>query len=40
MFKEFYGLTMKETIRTWCVMECVIGICGILGILALNAIIS
>lgn len=40
MFKEFYGLTIRETIRTWCVMECVIGVCGIAGILILNAIIS
>jgi Gnt-I system high-affinity gluconate transporter len=39
MFKEFFGLTIKETVRTWCVMECAIGVCGILGVLALNAIL-
>jgi Gnt-I system high-affinity gluconate transporter len=38
MFKEFFNLTVKETVRSWCVLETIISVCGIAGVLALNAL--
>ena len=39
MFKEYFNLSVKETLRTWTVMETLVGIMGLLGVLALNTII-
>lgn len=38
MFKEFFNLSVKETVRSWCVLETIISVCGIAGVLALNAL--
>ena len=39
MFKEYFNLTVKETLSTWTVMETLVGIMGLLGVLVLNTII-
>jgi Gnt-I system high-affinity gluconate transporter len=39
MFKEFFNLTVKETVRSWCVMETAIAVMGVIGVLAINAFI-
>lgn len=39
MFKEYFNLTMKDTFRSWAVMESIVGIVGLLGVLLLNQII-
>ena len=39
LFKEFFGLSVKQTVRTWCVLETIISVMGLLGVLALDAII-
>lgn len=39
MFKEFFNLSVKETIRSWCVMEIAISVMGLIGVLALNVFI-
>lgn len=39
MFKEFFNLTVKETVRSWCVMSTGIAVMGLIGVLALNGII-
>jgi Gnt-I system high-affinity gluconate transporter/Gnt-II system L-idonate transporter len=36
MFKEYLGLSIKDTFRTWTVMETIIGVVGLLGVLVLN----
>jgi gluconate transporter len=36
MFKEYFGLSLKDTFRTWTTMESVIGLVGLAGILLLN----
>ena len=36
MFKEFFGLTLKQTFLSWTVMETTISVLGLLGVLALN----
>ena len=40
MFKSYFNLSVKDTLRTWSVMETIISIVGLLGVLALNSIIS
>lgn len=40
LFKEFFGLTVKETIRTWCALETIIAVMGLLGVLVLNLFIA
>ena len=39
LFKEYFNLSLKETLSTWTVMETSIGISGLLGVLFLNQFI-
>jgi H+/gluconate symporter-like permease len=36
MFKEYFGLTLKETFKTWTLMETIVSVLGIIGVLILN----
>ena len=36
LFKEYFNLSIRETLRTWTVMETLVGIIGITGVLILN----
>jgi gluconate transporter len=36
MFKEYFGLTVKQTLSTWTIMESIISILGLAGVLLLN----
>lgn len=40
MFKEYFGLSLNDTFRTWTVMETIVGIVGLIGVLILNMFIS
>jgi GntP family gluconate:H+ symporter len=37
--KEYFGLTVGETIKTWSVMETLISVVGLVGVLVLNLIV-
>ncbi|MDJ1468137.1 gluconate:H+ symporter [Cytophagaceae bacterium DM2B3-1] len=39
MFKEYFNLTVKQTLRTWTVMETIVSVVGLLAVLAVNALI-
>jgi Gnt-I system high-affinity gluconate transporter len=39
MFKEYFNLTVKETLSTWTVMETLVGVMGLIGVLVINSII-
>jgi len=39
LFKEYFNLSVRDTLRTWTIMETTVGIMGLLGVLALNALI-
>ncbi len=39
MFKEYYNVSIKQTFMIWTVMECLIGIVGLLGCLIINMIL-
>ena len=36
MFKEYFGLSIKQTFQTWTVMESVVGIVGIISVLLMS----
>ena len=36
MFKEYFGLSIKDTFKTWSVMETIVGTMGLIGVLVLN----
>jgi Gnt-I system high-affinity gluconate transporter len=40
MAKEYFNLTLKETLASWTLMEGIVGIVGITGVLILEAVIS
>ncbi len=39
LFKEYFNLSIADTLRTWTVMETIVGVAGLLGVLALNAVL-
>lgn len=39
MFKEFFGLSIKQTFQSWTVMETIVSICGLAGCLLLSLFI-
>lgn len=39
MFKEYFGLTVKDTLRSWSVMEAIVAIVGLIAVLILSFII-
>ncbi|MFZ9981276.1 MAG: gluconate transporter, partial [Cyclobacteriaceae bacterium] len=36
LFKEYFNLSIKETIRSWSLMETIVAVCGISGALLLQ----
>ncbi|MEO0733396.1 MAG: gluconate:H+ symporter [Bacteroidota bacterium] len=40
LFKEYFGLTVPQTLRSWTVMETVVSVIGLVGCLGLSAVIS
>lgn len=39
LFKQYFNLSIKDTLRTWTVMESIVSIVGLLGVLVLDAIL-
>ena len=39
LFKEYFNLSVKETLSTWTVMETIVGVMGLIGVLILNQLI-
>jgi len=40
LFKEYFNLSVKDTIRSWSMMETIVGVMGLIGVMILNAVIS
>ncbi|MDH6307347.1 Gnt-I system high-affinity gluconate transporter [Dysgonomonas sp. PFB1-18] len=40
MFKEYFNLSMKDTLRSWSVMEAIVSVMGLLGVLLLSLIVK
>jgi Gnt-I system high-affinity gluconate transporter len=39
LFKEYFNLSIKDTIRSWSLMETIVSVCGLIGVMILNSII-
>ncbi|MFK5974158.1 MAG: gluconate:H+ symporter [Flavobacteriaceae bacterium] len=39
LFKEYFNLSIKDTLRTWTVMETTVGVMGLIGVLVMDIII-
>ena len=39
LFKEYFNLSVRDTLRTWTVMETTVGVMGLIGVLILNSFI-
>ncbi|HMG67914.1 MAG TPA: gluconate:H+ symporter [Chitinophagaceae bacterium] len=39
MFKEYFGISVKDTFRSWSVMETIVSVVGLLGVLVINQFI-
>jgi Gnt-I system high-affinity gluconate transporter len=40
LFKEYFNLSVKDTLKTWTVMETSIGLCGLAGVLVLSLFVG
>ena len=40
LFKEYFNLSIKDTIRSWSVMETIISVIGLAGVLVLNQVVG
>ncbi len=36
MFKEYFGISLKDTFRSWTMMESIVGVIGLMGVLLIN----
>jgi Gnt-I system high-affinity gluconate transporter len=36
LFKEYFNLSIKDTLKTWTVMETIVSVVGLVGVLILN----
>jgi Gnt-I system high-affinity gluconate transporter len=39
MFREWFGLSLKDTFRSWTLMETLVGTLGIIAVLTLDTLI-
>jgi Gnt-I system high-affinity gluconate transporter len=39
LFKEYFNLSIKDTLRSWSLMETIVAVAGIIGVMMLNAFI-
>ena len=40
MFKEYFNLSIKDTMKTWSVMETIVSVVGLIGVFVIHSIIS
>lgn len=40
LFKEYFNLSIKETLRSWSVMESIVAVAGLCGVMLINAIVG
>lgn len=40
LVKEYFGMTVGQTFKTWSVMECVVSVVGLVGVLLLSVVIA
>jgi Gnt-I system high-affinity gluconate transporter len=39
LFKEYFNLSIKDTIRSWSLMETIVAVCGLIGVMLINSFV-
>jgi Gnt-I system high-affinity gluconate transporter len=39
LFKEYFNLSIRDTIRSWSLMETIVAICGLLGVMIIHSLL-
>jgi len=39
MFNEYFNISIKDTLRSWSLMETIVSVCGLAGVLLLNLVV-
>ncbi|MES1217203.1 MAG: gluconate transporter, partial [Bacteroidota bacterium] len=39
IFKEYFGLSVKDTFRSWSIMETIVSVMGLIGVVVIDALI-
>jgi len=39
LYKEYFNLSIKDTIRSWSLMETIVAVCGLIGVMIIHSII-
>jgi Gnt-I system high-affinity gluconate transporter len=39
LFKEYFNLSIKDTLKSWSVMESIVSVVGLFGVLVLSSLI-
>jgi Gnt-I system high-affinity gluconate transporter len=39
LFKEYFNLSIRDTIKSWSLMETIVSICGLIGVMVMNAVL-
>jgi Gnt-I system high-affinity gluconate transporter len=37
LFKEYFNLSIKDTIKSWSMMETIVAVCGLIGVMIINS---
>lgn len=40
LFKEYFNLSIRDTVRSWSIMETLVAICGLIGVMAINTLLN
>ena len=40
MFKEYFNISLKDTLRSWSLMEIIVSVVGICGVMLLNQFVG
>ncbi|HMH22964.1 MAG TPA: hypothetical protein VK563_14355, partial [Puia sp.] len=40
LFKEYFNLSIKDTLRSWSIMESIVAVVGLAGVLCLNLFVK
>ncbi len=40
LFKEYFNLSIRDTVRSWSVMETIVAVCGLIGVMLINTFLN
>lgn len=40
LFKEYFNLSIRDTVKSWSVMETIVAVCGLIGVMVINAFLN